>query len=86
MTVKYNNIALLHAYNKHKVNKSRIERGLAKGIHKAFNDYKYNSIVIFTNDNLVICTDKDYNLKNAFEPMKNYINRISKHCKEIILN
>ena len=54
MTVKYNNIALLHAYNKHKVNKSRIERGLAKGIHKAFNDYKYNSIVIFTNDNLVI--------------------------------
>ena len=38
------------------------------------------TIIVFS------CVDKDYNLKTAFEPMKNYINRISKHCKEIILN
>ena len=86
MSVKYNNIALLHAYNKHKINKSRIEKGLVEGIFKTFYDSKYDSIVMFTLDNLVIVTDLDNNLKTSFVPMKNYFNRISKHCKEIILN
>ena len=47
MEIKYNNHALLHAYQKHGVTKDQIEKSLAAGIEKRIRDKVNDSIIIF---------------------------------------
>ena len=56
MKIKYNNRALLHAYQKHGVTKDQIELSLASGIEKRIRDKVNDSIIIFTK-NLCIVVD-----------------------------
>ena len=71
MKIKYNNRALLHAYQKHGVTKDQIENSLASGIEKRIRDKVNDSIIIFTK-NLCIVVDYSLNLRTAFIPNKRY--------------
>ena len=82
MNIKYNNRALLHAYQKHGVTKKEIETSLASGIEKRIRDKVNDSIIIFTK-NLCIVVDYSLNLRTAFIPNKRYYK--SKISKDIIL-
>ena len=82
MEIKYNNRALLHAYQKHGVTKNQTENSLASGIEKRIRDKVNDSIIIFTK-NLCIVVDYSLNLRTAFIPNKRYY--ISKTNKDIIL-
>ena len=82
MKIKYNNRALLHAYQKHRVTKDQIENSLASGIDKKIRDKVNDSIIIFTK-NLCIVVDYSLNLRTAFIPNKRYYK--SKISKDIIL-
>ena len=82
MKIKYNNRALLHAYQKHGVTKKQIETSLAAGIEKRIRDKVNDSIIIFTK-NLCIVVDYSLNLRTAFMPNKRYYK--SKINKDIIL-
>ena len=82
MKIKYNNRALLHAYQKHRVTKEQIEISLASGIEKRIRDKVNDSIIIFTK-NLCIVVDYSLNLRTAFMPNKRYYK--SKINKDIIL-
>ena len=82
MKIKYNNRALLHAYQKHRVTKEQIEISLASGIEKRIRDKVNDSIIIFTK-NLCIVVDYSLNLRTAFIPNKRYYK--SKISKDIIL-
>ena len=82
MEIKYNNRALLHAYQKHGVTKKQIEISLASGIEKRIRDKINDSIIIFTK-NLCIVVDYSLNLRTAFMPNKRYYK--SKISKDIIL-
>ena len=82
MKIKYNNRALLHAYQKHEVTKDQIELSLASGIEKRIRDKVNDSIIIFTK-NLCIVVDYSLNLRTAFIPNKRYYK--SKLSKDIIL-
>ena len=82
MKIKYNNRALLHAYQKHRVTKDQIEISLASGIEKRVRDKVNDSIIIFTKS-LCIVVDYSLNLRTAFIPNKRYYK--SKISKDIIL-
>ena len=82
MKIKYNNRALLHAYQKHGVTKTQIELSLASGIEKRIRDKVNDSIIIFTKS-LCIVVDYSLNLRTAFIPNKRYYK--SKISKDIIL-
>ena len=82
MKIKYNNRALLHAYQKHGVTKDQIENSLASGIEKRIRDKTNDSIILFTKK-LCIIVDDSLNLRTAFIPNKRYY--ISKTNKDIIL-
>ena len=82
MEIKYNNRALLHAYQNHGVTKDQIENSLAAGIEKRIRDKVNDSIIIFTK-NLCIVVDYSLNLRTAFMPNKRYYK--SKISKDIIL-
>ena len=71
MKIKYNNRALLHAYQKHGVTKDQIENSLASGIDKKIRDKVNDSIIIFTKS-LCIVVDYSLNLRTAFMPNKRY--------------
>ena len=50
----------------------------------AFKDSKYNSLVMFTNDNLVVVIDYiTHKFKTAFVPMDRYIHDMERHCQEV---
>ena len=51
MTINYTKGGLTHCLRKHDITKNRIEDSMSKGIARAFKDSKYNSLVMFTNDN-----------------------------------
>ena len=82
MEIKYNNRALLHAYQKHGVTKNQIELSLASGIEKRIRDKVNDSIIIFTKS-LCIVVDYSLNLRTAFHPTRRYYR--SKVNKDIIL-
>ena len=82
MEIKYNNRALLHAYQRHGITKEQIEISLATGINKKIRDKINDSIIIFT-ENLCIVVDYSLNLRTAFIPNKRYYK--SKISKDIIL-
>ena len=82
MEIKYNNRALLHAYQKHGVTKDQTEKSLASGIEKRIRDKVNDSRIIFTK-NLCIVVDYSLNLRNAFVPSRRYYQ--SKMNKDIIL-
>ena len=82
MEIKYNNHALLHAYQKHGVTIDQIENSLASGIEKRRRDKVNDSIIIFTKS-LCIVVDYSLNLRTAFIPNKRYYK--SKINKDIIL-
>ena len=82
MEIKYNNRALLHAYQRHGITKEQIEISLAAGINKKIRDKINDSIIIFT-ENLCIVVDYSLNLRTAFIPNKRYYR--SKISKDIIL-
>ena len=82
MEIKYNNRALLHAYQKHGVTKQQIEKSLASGIDKRIRDKTNDSIIIFTKK-LCIVVDYSLHLRTAFIPSKRY--RQSKMSNNIIL-
>ena len=82
MEIKYNNRALLHAYQKHGVTTDQIEKALASGIEKRIRDKVNDSIIIFTKT-LCIVVDYSLNLRTAFMPNKRYYK--SKINKDIIL-
>ena len=82
MEIKYNNRALLHAYQRHGITKEQIEISLATGINKKIRDKINDSIIIFT-ENLCIVVDYSLNLRTAFIPNKRYYR--SKISKDIIL-
>ena len=82
MKIKYNNRALLHAYQKHEVTKDQIENSLASGIEKRVRDKVNDSIIIFTKT-LCIVVDYSLNLRTAFITNKKYYK--SKISKDIIL-
>ena len=78
MKIKYNNRALLHAYQRHGVTRDQIEKSLASGIEKRVRDKVNDSIIIFTK-----VVDYSLNLRTAFMPNKRYYK--SKINKDIIL-
>ena len=82
MEIKYNNRALLHAYQKHGVTKNQIEITLASSIEKRVRDKTNDSIILFTKK-LCIVVDYSLNLRTAFMPNKRYYK--SKINKDIIL-
>ena len=82
MKIKYNNHALLHAYQKHGVTKHQIEKSLNSGIKKRIKDKTNDSIILFTKK-LCIVVDYSLNLRTAFHPTKRYYR--SKVNKDIIL-
>ena len=82
MEIKYNNRALLHAYQKHGVTKDQIENSLASGIEKKIRDKTNNSIMLFT-EKLCIVVDYSLNLRTAFKPNRKYYQ--GKISKGIIL-
>ena len=82
MEIKYNNRALLHAYQKHGVTKEQIEISLASGIEKRIRDKTNDSIILFTKK-LCVVVDYSLNLRTAFIPSKRY--RQSKMSNDIIL-
>ena len=82
MKIKYNNRALLHAYQKHGATKNQIETSLASGIEKRVRDKVNDSIIIFTKT-LCIVVDYSLNLRTAFIPNKRYYK--SNISKDIIL-
>ena len=82
MEIKYNNRALLRAYQRHGVTKEQIEISLAAEINKKIRDKINDSIIIFT-ENLCIVVDYSLNLRTAFIPNKRYYR--SKISKDIIL-
>ena len=82
MEIKYNNRALLHAYQKHGVTKDQIELSLASGIEKRIRDKTNDSIIIFTKK-LCVVVDYSLNLRTAFIPSKRYYQ--SKMSNDIIL-
>ena len=82
MKIKYNNRALLHAYQRHGVTKDQIEISLTSGINKKIRDKTNNSIILFT-EKLCVVVDYSLNLRTAFIPNKRYYK--SKISKDIIL-
>ena len=84
MTINYTKGGLIHCKKKHNITKDRIDRSVNKGIARAFKDSKYNSLVMFTNDNLVVVIDYiTHKFKTAFVPMDRYIHDIERHCQEV---
>ena len=84
MTINYTKGGLTHAWRKHNINKNRIEASMDKGIARAFKDSKYNSLVMFTNDNLVVVIDYiTHKFKTAFVPMDRYIHDMERHRQEV---
>ena len=82
MKIKYNNRALLHAYQKHGVTRNQIELSLASGVEKRIRDKTNNSIILFTKK-LCIVVDYSLNLRTACVTNKRYYK--SKISKDIIL-
>ena len=84
MTINYTKGGLTHCLRKHNITKNRIEVSINKGISRAFKDSKYNSLVMFTNDNLVVVIDYiTHKFKTAFVPMDRYIHDMERHCQEL---
>ena len=84
MTINYTKGGLTDWLRKHDVTKNRIEASMSKGIARAFKDSKYNSLVMFTNDNLVVVIDYiTHKFKTAFVPMDRYIHDMERHCQEV---
>lgn len=84
MTINYTKGGLTHCLRKHNITKNRIEASINKGISRAFKDSKYNSLVMFTNDNLVVVIDYiTHKFKTAFVPMDRYIHDMERHCQEL---
>ena len=84
MTINYTKGGLTHCLRKHNITKNRIETSINKGISRAFKDSKYNSLVMFTNDNLVVVIDYiTHKFKTAFVPMDRYIHDMERHCQEV---
>ena len=84
MTINYTKGGLIHCKKKHNITKDRIDRSVNKGIARAFKDSKYNSLVMFTNDNLVIGIDYiTHKFKTACVPMDRYIHDMERHCQEL---
>ena len=84
MTINYTKGGLAHCLRKHDITKNRIETSINKGIARSFKDSKYNSLVMFTNDNLVIVIDYiTHKFKTAFVPMDRYIHDMEIHCQEL---
>lgn len=82
MEIKYNNRALLHTYQRHRVTKDQIEESLASGIEKRIRD-KVNDSIIISTKTLCVVVDYSLNLRTAFVPNKRYYK--SKISKDIIL-
>ena len=74
VTIKYSKEALLHAYQKHHLNKSRIAVAINKGVRNIVEDSKNNSYIIFTTSHIAVAVDHKYNLKTAFQYKDNYYN------------
>ena len=84
MAINYTKGGLAHCLRKHNITKNRIETSMDKGIARAFKDSKYNSLVMFTNDNLVVVVDYiTHKFKTAFVPMDRYIHDMERHCQEL---
>ena len=84
MTINCTKGGLTHCLRKHDITKNRIEASMDKGIARAFKDSKYNSLVMFTNDNLVVVIDYiTHKFKTAFVPMDRYIHDMERHCQEL---
>ena len=84
MTINYTKGGLAHCLRKHDITKNRIETSINKGIARAFKDSKYNSLVMFTEDNLVVVIDYiTHKFKTAFVPMDRYIHDMERHCQEV---
>ena len=84
MTINFTEGGLAHCLRKHDITKNRIETSINKGIARAFKDSKYNSLVMFTNDNLVVVIDYiTHKFKTAFIPMDRYIHDMERHCQEL---
>ena len=74
VTIKYDKGALLHAYQKHHLNKSRISAAINKGVRNIVEDSKNNSFIIFTTSHIAVAVDHNYKLKTAFQYRDNYYN------------
>ena len=74
ITIKYDKGALLHAYQKHHLNKSRIASAINKGIRNIAEDPKNNSFIIFTTSMIAVAVDHQFRLKTAFQYKDNYYN------------
>ena len=83
MTINYTKGGLAHCLRKHDITKNRIEESINKGIARAFKDSKYNSLVVFTNDNLVVVDYITHKFKTAFVLMDRYIHDMERHCQEL---
>ena len=72
MTVYYNDIALLHTFNRHHIERHHIEEALSSGIEKMVYDEIHNSYIIFTNSKLAVVINNKHQLKTAFYPKAHY--------------
>ena len=87
MTINITKGGLRHAYNRHRITKEDITKGIDSGIYEAFLDKNNMSIVIFTKNNLCICIDYiTRNLNTAFIPNSNYNSFMHDKHKQIKFN
>ena len=87
MTINITKGGLRYAWNRHRITKEDITKGMDSGVHEAFLDKSNMSIVIFTKNNLCICIDYiTRNLNTAFIPNSTYNSFMHDKCKQIKFN
>ena len=72
--------ALIHTFRKHHLTAMDIHKAINSGIKAAVEDSKNNSILVFTNNKIVLALTKENHLKSAFCYKHRYY--ISKTIKE----
>ena len=70
-TIKFGKMELLHSYQKHGLNKSKIMEALTQGI-KDIVDGKQNNKLIYTIDYTVIVIDKNNKFLTAYKSNRGY--------------
>ena len=70
-TIKFGKMELLHSYQKHELNKSKIMTALQQGI-KDIVDGKQNNKLIYTIDYTVVVINKNNEFLTAYKSNKGY--------------
>lgn len=80
MSIQFDKYALLHTWQKHQVNKTRIEEEIQKGIVSIFTENKTNNTIMYNQNYFVVVLDQNNRLVTAFQSCKKYcLNKLNKN-------